>query len=81
MQTRSEAEQGIGYGGVCAVELFRPEYWARDWFELAAQACSAGLKALPLTFSCCEEALQAIEWHSPGKRAVLHSLPLSGGIS
>jgi 2-keto-myo-inositol isomerase len=37
---------GIGYDGVCAVELFRPEYWARDPFELAAQARSAALKVL-----------------------------------
>ncbi len=38
--------RGIGYDGVCAVELFRPEYWARDPFELAAQARSTAMKVL-----------------------------------
>ena len=38
--------QGIGYDGVCAVELFRPEFWARDPFELAAQVRSSALKVL-----------------------------------
>ena len=38
--------KGIGYDGACAIELFRPEYWARDPFELAAQARSAALKIL-----------------------------------
>lgn len=38
--------RGIGYDGVCAVELFRPEYWARDPFELAVQARSAAMRVL-----------------------------------
>jgi len=38
--------KGIGYDGACAIELFRPEYWARDPFELAVQARSAALKVL-----------------------------------
>lgn len=35
--------QRIGYDGLCSVELFRPEYWARDPAELAAAARAATL--------------------------------------
>lgn len=31
----------IGYDRVASVEIFRPEYWERDPFELARDACSA----------------------------------------
>lgn len=38
--------QEICYDGVCAVELFRPEYWAQDPFDLAARARTAALRVL-----------------------------------
>jgi 2-keto-myo-inositol isomerase len=31
----------IGYDGVASVEIFRPEYWERDPFELAREAKAA----------------------------------------
>jgi 2-keto-myo-inositol isomerase len=31
----------IGYDGVASVEIFRPEYWERDPFELAREAKTA----------------------------------------
>jgi len=31
----------IGYDKVASVEIFRPEYWARDPFELAREAHAA----------------------------------------
>src|SRR5258708_8529595 len=37
---------GIGYDGVCAVELFRPEYWAWDPAETAKKARESALKVL-----------------------------------
>jgi 2-keto-myo-inositol isomerase len=38
--------KGIGYNGLCSVELFRPEYWDCDAYELAVRARQACLKAL-----------------------------------
>lgn len=35
--------QGIGFDGLCSIELFRPEYWERDPGELAAAARAATL--------------------------------------
>jgi 2-keto-myo-inositol isomerase len=36
----------IGYDGVASVEIFRPEYWERDTFELAKDARKAMIKVL-----------------------------------
>ncbi len=36
-----EALKRIGYDGVASVEVFRPEYWERDPFELAREAKAA----------------------------------------
>jgi Sugar phosphate isomerases/epimerases len=36
----------IGYDGVASVEIFRPEYWERDPFELAREAKTAVEKVL-----------------------------------
>jgi 2-keto-myo-inositol isomerase len=36
-----EAFRRIGYDGVASVEIFRPEYWERDPFELARDAKAA----------------------------------------
>lgn len=36
----------IGYDGVASVEIFRPEYWERDPFELAREAKAAVEKVL-----------------------------------
>ena len=36
----------IGYDGSSAVELFRPEYWDRDPYQLAGQAREAALAVL-----------------------------------
>jgi 2-keto-myo-inositol isomerase len=36
-----DAFQGIGYDAVASVEIFRPEYWERDPFELARDAKAA----------------------------------------
>lgn len=36
----------IGYDGVTSVEIFRPEYWERDPFELARDAREATLRVL-----------------------------------
>ncbi len=38
--------KSIGYDGLCAVELFRPEYWAWDPYELALKAREAAHKVL-----------------------------------
>src|SRR5512146_1084075 len=38
--------KAIGYDGGCAVELFRPEYWAWDALELAQKARQAAVKVL-----------------------------------
>ncbi len=38
----------IGYDGVASVEIFRPEYWERDPFELAREAHAATAKVLGL---------------------------------
>ncbi len=38
--------KGIGYDGPCAVELFRPEYWAWDPLDLAKAARAAALDVL-----------------------------------
>jgi 2-keto-myo-inositol isomerase len=35
--------KGIGFDGLCSIELFRPEYWERDPTELAAAARAATL--------------------------------------
>lgn len=37
---------GIGYNRVTSVEIFRPEYWERDPFELAREARTATLDVL-----------------------------------
>ncbi len=41
-----EAFRRIGYDGVASVEIFRPEYWERDPFELAREAKAAVEKVL-----------------------------------
>jgi 2-keto-myo-inositol isomerase len=38
--------KGIGFDGLCSVELFRPEYWERDPAELAAAARAATLRVV-----------------------------------
>lgn len=38
--------QRIGYRGPCAVELFRPEYWDWDPYEVAIQARQAAIQVL-----------------------------------
>ncbi|MBK9153013.1 MAG: sugar phosphate isomerase/epimerase [Chloracidobacterium sp.] len=38
----------IGYDGPASVEIFRPEYWEQDPFEVAAKAKAAAEKALGL---------------------------------
>jgi 2-keto-myo-inositol isomerase len=40
-----------GYDGVCSIELFRPEYWAWDPFELAVKSREAALKVLAPHFT------------------------------
>jgi 2-keto-myo-inositol isomerase len=40
-----------GYDGMCSIELFRPEYWRWDPFELARQSREAALKVLSPHFS------------------------------
>jgi 2-keto-myo-inositol isomerase len=42
----ADALKSIGYDGVASVEIFRPEYWARDPFELARDARAAAERAL-----------------------------------
>jgi 2-keto-myo-inositol isomerase len=41
---------GIGFDGLCSIELFRPEYWERDPAELAAAARAATIKVLETYF-------------------------------
>ncbi len=41
----------IGYDGPCAVELFRPEYWEWDPYDLAVQARAASLEILSPYFA------------------------------
>lgn len=36
----------IGFGGLCSIELFRPEYWKRDPAELATAARAATVRVL-----------------------------------
>lgn len=38
----------IGYDGVASVEIFRPEYWERDPFELAREAHEAAVGVLKI---------------------------------
>ena len=38
--------KGIGFDGLCSIELFRPEYWERDPAELAIAARAATMKVL-----------------------------------
>ena len=45
-----EAFKRIGYDGVASVEIFRPEYWERDPFELAREAKAATEKVVLLGF-------------------------------
>lgn len=40
------ALKGIGYDRVASVEIFRPEYWERDPFELAREARAAAERVL-----------------------------------
>jgi len=42
----ADALKSIGYDGVASVEIFRPEYWARDPFDLARDARAAAERAL-----------------------------------
>lgn len=42
------ALEGIGYDRVVSVEIFRPEYWERDPFELAREAHAATRRVLGL---------------------------------
>jgi 2-keto-myo-inositol isomerase len=42
--------QAIGYDGPCSVELFRPEYWGWDPFELAVKARTAARRVLEPPF-------------------------------
>lgn len=44
----------IGYDRVASVEIFRPEYWERDPFELARQARAAAVRALDNSASTFE---------------------------
>ena len=37
---------GIGFDGLCSIELFRPEYWERDPAELATAARAATMKVV-----------------------------------
>ena len=46
-----EAFRRIGYDGAASVEIFRPEYWERDPFELAREAKAATEKVLSSTAS------------------------------
>lgn len=41
-----ERLKGIGYDGLCSVELFREEYWNWDPYELAKKAHQAATKVL-----------------------------------
>lgn len=41
--------KAIGYDRVASIEIFRPEYWERDPFELAVAARAAAEKTLGLT--------------------------------
>jgi len=45
------ALQGIGFNGLCSVELFRPEYWERDPAELAAAARAATVRIVGKHFT------------------------------
>ena len=38
--------KNIGYDGVCAIELFRPEYWQWDPYDLALKARQATIEVL-----------------------------------
>jgi len=42
------ALKGIGYDRVASVEIFRPEYWDRDPFELAREARAATARTLEI---------------------------------
>ncbi len=42
---------GIGYDGLCSIELFRPEYWEWDPGELAVRAREEALKVLSPYFA------------------------------
>jgi 2-keto-myo-inositol isomerase len=41
----------IGYDGLCAVEVFRPEYWGWDPYRLAVEARTASLEILSPHFA------------------------------
>ncbi len=43
--------KAIGYDGPCSIELFRPEYWQQDPFEVARKARNAALQILKPHFS------------------------------
>ena len=43
--------KGIGFDGLCSIELFRPEYWERDPAELATAARATTIKVLEPYFS------------------------------
>lgn len=42
----ADALRSIGYDGIASVEIFRPEYWARDPFELARDAYATAERAI-----------------------------------
>ncbi len=48
IKTIKEHLDAIGYDGPASVEIFRPEYWEHDPFEVAVEAKAAAEKALGL---------------------------------
>ncbi|HEX8494449.1 MAG TPA: sugar phosphate isomerase/epimerase [Pyrinomonadaceae bacterium] len=53
----TRALERIGYKRVVSIEIFRPEYWERDPFELARDAKAATMRVLGL----CEESGNQVE--------------------
>ncbi len=43
--------KAIGYDGTCSIELFRPEYWAWDPYDLAVKARETAIRVLQPYFS------------------------------
>ena len=48
IERMKETLDKIGYDGPASVEIFRPEYWAEDPFEVAAKALEAAKRVLDL---------------------------------
>jgi 2-keto-myo-inositol isomerase len=42
--------KAIGYDGPCSIELFRPEYWEWDPYDLASKARTAAVRVLASQF-------------------------------